>query len=701
MRKRNLFPLVGLVLLFAGCTDDANLPTVPHGDQPPPIITMDVHADANLFQFLAPLGPAVPPGGDFVPDADARVEICPRDNGDVVCGRKPVLELLVGGKGPQQLNVLEAAYEGLWHVKPNLDQSLTYRISVFIGGVEVGYVDARFDATADYQLTRGERLPIRFWVGTPLEPPEPEPDPGLPAVRFSELDYDAPGTDFNEAIEIEGPAGTDLTGWSVVLYNGFTENAAVVYRTVALTQTIPDLCGGRGVVLAIPPDPLQSDLIQNGARDGMALVNAEGQVVELLSYEGTFTAADGPAAGMLSTDIGVQDDGAAAGFSLQRHGDGSWSGPMPHTLGACNFPDPDPDPSSYPVNVEYLWTDTGLMPQGSRMVPIPGTDDVMFGLGTTGSITTAAKRGAVTETGLQELWNYAPPTTTQAVTSADYDPLNNRVAWGGVWPDGRRVRVLDASDGAFQWATSSQPGSPLITVTLYDEFGRLWTAASILGDNVIQLYDADGTFLAGLATANTSETPAGSLAAAVQDGSGDVIMASATLMRRLSFDGVNINVVWSQVVLLDVDNHAGRPLLVANGQLHHGANIASSHVIQHRDLTDGSVIFETDWVSIRQNEFNVVKDLHVDERGDFWVFGSHDPSTWTEWDLIRFDPDWNIRTNWATDFAGHPMITQWTDNNHRPSAVAVTASGYVVMGAYSGFASDKPFRIVVGKLVNP
>ena len=39
-------------------------------------------------------------------------------------------------------------------------------------------------------------------------------------VRFSEIHYDNVGTDVQEAIEVSGPAGTDLTGWTVVLYNG-------------------------------------------------------------------------------------------------------------------------------------------------------------------------------------------------------------------------------------------------------------------------------------------------------------------------------------------------------------------------------------------------------------------------------------------------------------------------------------------------
>ncbi len=43
---------------------------------------------------------------------------------------------------------------------------------------------------------------------------------GGPAVFINEIHYDNAGTDTGEAVEIAGPAGTDLTGWSLVLYNG-------------------------------------------------------------------------------------------------------------------------------------------------------------------------------------------------------------------------------------------------------------------------------------------------------------------------------------------------------------------------------------------------------------------------------------------------------------------------------------------------
>ena len=41
-----------------------------------------------------------------------------------------------------------------------------------------------------------------------------------PAPFINEIHYDNVGTDSGEAIEVAGPAGTDLTGWSLVLYNG-------------------------------------------------------------------------------------------------------------------------------------------------------------------------------------------------------------------------------------------------------------------------------------------------------------------------------------------------------------------------------------------------------------------------------------------------------------------------------------------------
>ena len=179
------------------------------------------------------------------------------------------------------------------------------------------------------------------------------PPPGLPDTRFSEIHYDNFGTDAGEAIEIEGPAGTDLAGWSVVLYNG---NGGVRYDTrTFFSGTILDQCDGRGVVVL----RYAQDGIQNGSPDGFALVNGAGQVVEFLSYEGTFTATDGPAAGMLSTDIGVLEVSAPVGQSLQRDAAGVWSGPRASTFDFCNSA-PPPPPSNTITFTGRLATDPPL-----------------------------------------------------------------------------------------------------------------------------------------------------------------------------------------------------------------------------------------------------------------------------------------------------------------------------------------------------
>jgi len=183
-----------------------------------------------------------------------------------------------------------------------------------------------------------------------------------PAVRISEIHYDNAGTDTGESIEISGPAGTDLTGWSVVLYNGNNAAAAVTYGTPrALAGTVPTTCNERGVIVLA----YATDGIQNGPNDGVALVDATGSVVELLSYEGVLTAANGPAAGMTSTSIGVSEVGTTPiGQSLQRNPDGSWSGPITRTFGTCNDGDENPGEAPTVVTVAVAPT-TGTVQVGA------------------------------------------------------------------------------------------------------------------------------------------------------------------------------------------------------------------------------------------------------------------------------------------------------------------------------------------------
>lgn len=191
----------------------------------------------------------------------------------------------------------------------------------------------------------------------------------VPVVFINELHYDNASSDTGEGVEVVGTAGTDLSGWSLLLYNG---NGGSVYNTISLSGTLPDQDSGFGTLsFAISG-------IQNGAPDGVALVDAEGTVIEFLSYEGSFTAVGGAADGLSSTDIGVAETSSTpAGFSLQLTGTGSqasdftWSAPIAATFDAINtgqsfggdVVDP-PTPTSDTVTVAQA----RALPQGTEVV---------------------------------------------------------------------------------------------------------------------------------------------------------------------------------------------------------------------------------------------------------------------------------------------------------------------------------------------
>jgi len=159
---------------------------------------------------------------------------------------------------------------------------------------------------------------------------------GQTAVFINELHYDDASSDTGEGVEIAGPAGTSLTGYTITAYNGSSTSGAS-YKTEPLSGTIPDLNStGYGTVFF----PISG--LQNGAPDGIAL-DSDGNLIQFLSYEGVFTASNGVASGVTSTDIGVAETGTTLdGESLQLTGSGTtyenftWSGPLTNTYDAIN-----------------------------------------------------------------------------------------------------------------------------------------------------------------------------------------------------------------------------------------------------------------------------------------------------------------------------------------------------------------------------
>ncbi|MBE1486355.1 ExeM/NucH family extracellular endonuclease [Plantactinospora soyae] len=179
---------------------------------------------------------------------------------------------------------------------------------------------------------------------------------------ISEIHYDNVGADSGEAIEVEAPTGTDLTGWQLVLYNG---NNGAAYNTRTLAGAVP----AAGVVVATYP----TDGIQNGSPDAVALVAPDGTVAEFLSYEGGLTGVGGPANALAATDIGVAEGSSTpVGESLQRVG-GDWRAPAAHSFGTRNSgADPDPDPE--PVGCDTPVSHTIAQVQGTGdATPLAGT----------------------------------------------------------------------------------------------------------------------------------------------------------------------------------------------------------------------------------------------------------------------------------------------------------------------------------------
>lgn len=176
---------------------------------------------------------------------------------------------------------------------------------------------------------------LQIWDGDSWEDIHPV-TLASPVAWINEFHYDNAGTDTGEFIEIAGPAGLDLSNYSIELYNGFNGQ---VYNTQTLNgNVIPNQSNGIGTVIISYP----TNGIENGSPDGIALIDS-GTVLYFISYEGSFTATNGTAVGLTSTDIGVSEPAnTPVGQSLQLTGTGrqyhdfSWSAPAAESPGGIN-----------------------------------------------------------------------------------------------------------------------------------------------------------------------------------------------------------------------------------------------------------------------------------------------------------------------------------------------------------------------------
>ena len=175
----------------------------------------------------------------------------------------------------------------------------------------------RNDVIYAYQGNRNPFIDHPEWVPC-LFGDECEGSPPVATVFspwINEIHYDNVGGDLGEGFEIAGASGMNLLGWKVIHYNGADGG---ILETFELSGSLSEGDGELGF-LFFPAAPLQ-----NGSSDGLALVEPSGNVVEFLSWEGTVTASEGAAFGLISQDIGIAESGVTPmGNSLQRTGAGS------------------------------------------------------------------------------------------------------------------------------------------------------------------------------------------------------------------------------------------------------------------------------------------------------------------------------------------------------------------------------------------
>jgi hypothetical protein len=132
---------------------------------------------------------------------------------------------------------------------------------------------------------------------------------------INEFHYDNVGSDTEEFVEIAGVAGSDLNGWRLDFYNGTNGQ---IYSSWALSGQIDDEGQGWGAL------SFSGGGLQNGSKDGIALVDSVGSLIQFISYEGVLTGSEGAANGVTSIDVGIEETTSTpSGTSLQLSGSGT------------------------------------------------------------------------------------------------------------------------------------------------------------------------------------------------------------------------------------------------------------------------------------------------------------------------------------------------------------------------------------------
>jgi predicted extracellular nuclease len=348
--------------------------------------------------------------------------------------------------------------------------------------------------------------------------------PAAPVTPWiNEFHYDNTGTDAGEFIEIAGKAGTDLTGYSLVLYNGNPAQRSA-YNTLALTGVIGDQSGGYGTIsFGYPANGIQNGGTgANGEPDAIALVDASGTVVEFLSYEGSFIASGGPADGLTSTNVGdgVFEPGSTVGTSIGRIGSGTKASDFTFAVIADDTPGGVNVGQSFSAAPQFSIADVSITEGNS------GTSTATFTVTRTGPLTAAASVAFATADGTATAGSdYVATSGTLTFAANQATATVNVTINGDTAPELNETFTLNLSAPTGATITDNQA-----TGTIINDDG---TPAQVAISDVTQAEGDAGTTTFTFTVTRTGGTEAFSVDYATQDGTAtsgsDYAAANGTL----------------------------------------------------------------------------------------------------------------------------------------------------------------------------
>ncbi len=328
---------------------------------------------------------------------------------------------------------------------------------------------------------------------------------------INEIDYDQPGGDAAEFVEIynPGPGAVDLTGHTVVFING-SGGGAAVYDTIALTPIMLAaddyfvICANAATVANCDlDDGPDTNFLQNGAPDAVGLRDAGATLLDSVSYEG-----DVPGF-VEGSGAGLADDNATANFGISRLPNGTDTNMNNVDL---TFTDITPGAANGAMNTPPVAQDDNVMTDEDTLL----MGDVLADNGNGADsdadmdmLMVTEVNGSMANIGMQVMLGSGALLTLNANGTFDYDPNGQfeMLMAGGSAMDSFMYTLSDGTDTDMATVTVTINGVDDAPTAVADSATVLEDAAATTINVLMNDMDIDG----GPLTVASTTQPAGGM----------------------------------------------------------------------------------------------------------------------------------------------------------------------------------------------